>query len=240
MKSAMLFMSFAVFPILVGAQGSRLLVPNTLDGLSYPAGMLARNQGGTVLVQLRIDEKGDVERLLDVQATNGLAELESAVRGVVRSWTFRRNTQRDCKVEGAEGVAQIEFAVKDGKPVITARGRPDVEAEMAAFRPKPSNLTIKDLVRTGYPLRARDAGLGAVVTVAVDVEESSGIPVAARVPNITFSRSPDYLEAANEFTEAARRALMGARFEQGQGRRGDIYQACVTLQYTPENKAASR
>lgn len=223
-----------VAPGPVAAQTSRLLVPNTLHGLDYPAGMLARGQGGTVLVQLRIDDRGEVERLIDVQASNGLAELEAAVRGVVRNWTFRRNTLRDCAVEGAEGVAQIEFTVSHGKPVITARGRPDVAAALAAFRPRPSGVTLDDLIRAGYPPRARKAALGAVVTVSIDVEETTGIPVAARTPSIVFSRTPGYAEAQNEFAEAARAAMLQARFEAGKGRAGDLFQACVRLQYTPQ------
>lgn len=232
-SSRLLVVLFSLSSTLAAAQGSRLLVPNTLAGLEYPPALLARGQGGTVLVQLRVDEHGDVERLLDVQATNGLAELESAVRGVVRNWTFRRNTLRDCKVEGGEGVAQLDFVVKEGKPVITARGRADVEARLADFQPKPAGQSVMDLVEAGYPSRAKTASLGAVVTVAIDVEESTGIPVDARVPSIVFSRAPGYADAQAEFSDAARRAIMRARFEAGQGRRGEVYQACVVLKYVP-------
>lgn len=214
--------------------GTRLLVPNTLSGLSYPPGMLERNQGGTVLVQLRIDDHGEIERILGVQASNGLAELESAVRGAVRNWTFRRNTLRNCKVEAIEGVAQIEFAVQDGKPVITARGRPDVAAQLAAFRPKPADLSIPEMIQAQYPARAAQTGLGAVVTVTIDVEETTGIPVAARVPSIVFSRSPGYPEAQAEFIEVARQVMLRARFERGSGSQGDVYQACVVLRFVPK------
>lgn len=216
------------------AQGSRLMVPNTLAGLEYPAGMLARGQGGTVLVQLQIDRRGAVERIVDVQASNGLAELEKAVRDAVGGWTFRRNTLRNCVTEGGEGVAQIEFQVREGKPFIQARGRPDVAARVAAFQPMPSGRGMEAVMRASYPTRAWKSGLGAAVTVSIDVEESTGYPVEARVPNIAFSKAPGYAEAQDEFTEAARGAVMRLRFEPGKGRQGDIFQACIVMQYVPE------
>lgn len=220
-------------PLFAVAQAPRLLVPNTMPGLSYPAKALAAGESGTVLARLKISEFGQVMKVLDVQAVKGSAEFEGAVRANLERWSFRRAIRGKCEQEETEGVAQIDFTVSNGRGRIAAAGRPDVEARMAAFNPKPADLSLQAFVNAGYPPRAANSRLAAAVAVAVDYEITTGIPVAARTAQVSLASAPAYPEAAQEFAEAATAAMMRTRFQREGGEPGELTQACVVLQYVP-------
>lgn len=224
----------AAVPLLGHAQGPRLLVPNAMPGLTYPAAALAAGESGSVLAQLKLSEFGEVVKVVDVQAVKGSAEFEKAVRANLERWTFRREVKGKCESVEVEGVAQIDFAVREGKPVISALGRPDVAARIAEFQPRPRDMSFQAMVASTYPPRARKEGLPAAVAVAIDYEVSSGTPVAARAVQVSFPAAPGYASAAKEFSEAATRAMMRARFQVEAGSQGDLTQACVVLQYVPK------
>lgn len=231
--ASLILLALLVVPRPAWSQGNKLLVPNNMTDLRYPDRSLAAGLPGTVLAQVRINAKGYVTKVLDVQGVKGSPDFEMAVRKTIDQWTFRREVRDQCEPVEAEGVAQIEFSVKDGKPVIGAAGRPDVEARLAEFQPRPRNVSFQSLVESTYPPRAKKDRLGAAVVVVTDYEVTTGIPLAARATQVSFSATPGYQGANQEFAAAAVSAMLRSRFEADGNKPGDINQACVVLHYAP-------
>ena len=78
---------------------------------TYPAEAKRRRQEGTVLLRLRVGERGQVE-FVSVKDSSGHASLDTAAVRAVKSWLFEPARKNGTPV-GHEVEVPVRFALKD-------------------------------------------------------------------------------------------------------------------------------
>jgi len=76
----------------------------------YPADAYARRQQGSVLLEVRVNERGDVERV-KIAETSGVESLDRAAQDTVRRWRFRP-AKRNAVAVPFTVTVPIRFAIR--------------------------------------------------------------------------------------------------------------------------------
>lgn len=204
--------------------------PRVILPPEYPPAQLEAKAEGYVDVEVKLDKFGMVQSIVSMKSAPPNPEFESAVRAVVQKWwAFHETLSPDCAPLEATGNVRVWFSIREGKGVVSVSGEAtEATKEFSRKRKKANALNLEEIDRLlRYPIKARKDGIEGNLYAYVQIEATSGLPLAARVVDNVSSRG-----AGRVFENIVLASLMAVRFEP---MAGPNYRVCRTYRFRLTN-----
>lgn len=210
----------------------------------YPKAMLEQKVTGKVDVLVNVSAEGRLTDIAAIRSQPAQPVFEEAVREAVRSWTYNKATDANCKPAATQGRVQVRFELVDGAPQVNVGA---VSAAKQSGHLRIEELNRGDVNRAlmqNYPKDARrmgkmgdvlamlkvDARTGVTQSVEitdVDADNSSHNPEPKMTPVSTNLRTqPRSSPASIQFAAVAREELAALRFKPVADAGEDVITVC--------------
>lgn len=198
--------------------------PKLIVEPEYPAAELAAGITGTVDVDIHVRFSGRLSGINSITSEPTSRAMETAVRDVLKYWTFVGETTCDCMPAAADLKLRVWFEIRDGKPVISVSAPPR-QRGVDSSGPKLLNRdALKRTLARSYPRDARRAAAEGEVHAAIHVD-----PVTGRVREVEVKLFRGSMKRV--FSEAAQEALATAEFSVDGVAKDSKPLVCLTVNY---------
>lgn len=209
---------------------------------TYPADALAKGVTAVVELSLKLTATGRLDSIVEIGSEPKLEVFESAVRDVLKHWTFEQSLDTSCRPVAAQGRLKVWFEIKAGQPSISVTHLPvTLPANVADLRTV-NRAELMEVLAAGYPRQARIDEAEAQVYAKLSVNPVTGETQAVDIVTMSghpriFKKQTGSAKLSNEPTMAMRFAyaasvgLKQARYQPGVVKAQGPISVCEAVDY---------
>jgi TonB family protein len=194
----------------------------------YPEGAVKNAIGGTVDIEVLIDEIGAVKEIRSIKSIPNNLQFEEATRQVLKQWLFNDSRTNRCVPYETVGEARLSFEVKNGEGAIFLTHRPRIAPSFDAQHAPIKMLNfaeVQDTIHAFFPRSARREGAQANLYALLTIDAKTGETLNVEVTHVITSKGFDV-----KFTKAAEVGLRKIKYQPFPGR-SEPWKTCFEISY---------
>jgi TonB family protein len=194
----------------------------------YPEDAVKNGIGGTVDIEVLIDQIGAVKEIRSIKSTPNNPQFEEATRQVLQHWLFNVSRTNRCVPFETVGEARLNFVVKNGGGEISLTHRPYTSPSFEALQAPIKMLNhaeVKNMINDFFPRSARRYGAQANLYALLTVDAKTGETLNVEVTHVI---TPKGFEES--FAKAADAGLRKVKYPLFPGR-SESWKTCIDISY---------
>jgi TonB family protein len=194
----------------------------------YPEDAVKNAIGGTVDIEVLIDQIGAVKEIRSIKSTPNNPQFEEATRQVLKHWLFNDSRTSRCLPYETVGEARLNFAVKNGGGEISLTHRPYIAPTFEAQQAPIKMLNREEVINTTvdfFPRSARREGAQANLYALLTVDAKTGAIINVEVTHVI---TPNGFEAS--FAKASEEGLRKVKYPPFPNR-SEPWKTCFDISY---------
>lgn len=161
---------------------------------AYPPSLLAQQITGRVDVLVSVSAEGRMTEIAAIRSLPAQPLFEEVVRDAIRSWTFTKALDAECKPVPTQSRVQVRFEMEEGKPLVNVGAAPAAKQAGHSYIEEANRAEVGKALADNYPRDARRMGKTGEVLALLKVDARTGETRSVDITEVfadTSSHNPE-------------------------------------------------